>query len=216
MKDFGTVCKNLAAMKHFYKICDDEELEKLCKSNKHQGAVAMIHEPKPLVPNDALFQNWSDEGKLGILLSSVGNDHNLGAIIRSAAFFGADYILLSGEDREARLTSSAYRIAEGGMEHVTVIETKNPEAFVKRAARDLILIGADHHAKLVLKNLREIIEKEQKNKRGILFVVGNEESGIPENIRKQCIPVSIPGSQNMESLNVAQAATLFLYEMRYS
>jgi TrmH RNA methyltransferase len=96
---------------------------------------------------------------------------------------------------------------------VTVVASKNPEAFVKRAAQDLMLIGADHRAKQVLKNLTEIIQKEQKIKRGILLVVGNEESGIPDKIREQCTLVSIAGSRKMESLNVAQAATLFLHEI---
>ncbi|MDR2899994.1 MAG: RNA methyltransferase [Treponema sp.] len=213
MKDFGAVCKKLAAMKRFYKISDDEELEKLCKSNRHQGVVAMIREPKPIIPTDELFAEWSAKGKIGVLLSSVGNDHNLGAIIRSAAFFNADYIVLSAEDKEAKLTTSTYRVAEGGMEHVTIVGSKNPEAFVKRASQDLILIGADHNAKQILKNLPEIIKNEQKTKRGILLVVGNEENGIPSNIREQCLLVSIPGSKKMESLNVAQAATLFLHEI---
>jgi TrmH RNA methyltransferase len=213
MKEFGMVCKKLAAMKRFYKICNDEELEKLCKSNRHQGAVAMIYEPKPIIPTDELFAQWSAQGKIGILLSSVGNDHNLGAIIRSAAFFNADYIVISAEDREAKLTTSTYRVAEGGMEHVTIIGSRNPEAFVKRAVQDLIVIGADHRAESPLKNLSEIIKKEQKSKRGILLVVGNEERGIPDNIREQCILLSIQGSKNMESLNVAQAATLFLHEL---
>jgi TrmH RNA methyltransferase len=216
MKDFGAICKKLAAMKRFYKISDDEELEKLCKSNRHQGAVAMIHEQKPLPADDKLFAEWSVKGKIGILVSSVGNDHNLGAIIRSAAFFNADYIVLSGEDREARLTSSTYRVAEGGMEHITVLSAEKPERFVTRAAKDLIVIGADHRATYVLKNLPEIIQQEQKNKKGILLVVGNEETGIPEHIKEQCILVSIPGSKKMESLNVAQAATLFLHELSYT
>ncbi len=216
MKDFSPLCKKLAAMRKFYKISHDEELEKLCKSSRHQGLTAMIHAPKPLLPDDALFAEWQGKGQLGILLSSVGNDHNLGAIVRSAAFFGADYIVLSGEDKEARLTTSAYRVAEGGMEHVTIIGAKNTLSFVKRAAKDLILIGADHRAKEVLKNLPEIIRKEQKTKRGILLVVGNEETGIPEHIRDECVLVRVPGSQKMESLNVAQAAALFLHELRQS
>jgi TrmH RNA methyltransferase len=213
MKDFGAVCKKLAAMKRFYKISDDDELEKLCKSNRHQGLVAMIHEPKPIFPDDAMMSEWSAQGKLGVLLSSVGNDHNLGAIIRSAAFFNAAYIVLSGEDKEAKLTTSAYRVAEGGMEHVSILAAKNPEAFVKSAAEKLIVIGADHRAKSTLKNLPDIMKKVKDNKRGILLVVGNEETGIPEKIRGQCVLVSIQGSNNMESLNVAQAATLFLHEL---
>ncbi len=213
MGDFGAVCKKLAAMKRLYKICGDEELERLCKSNRHQGVVAMIHQPIPAVPDETVLNDWSKQGRLGVLLSSVGNDHNLGAIIRSAAFFNADYIVLSGEDQEARLTTSAYRVAEGGMEHLDILSVKNPGAFVKMASQGLIVIGADPRAEQPVKNLPEIIRQEKKNKKGILLVVGNEETGIPQNIKEHCILVSIPGSGNIESLNVAQAATLFLHEL---
>ena len=213
MKAFGPVCRKLASLKRLYKISVDEELERLCKSNRHQGVVAMIDDPKPMPADVPFVDQWAAAGKKGLLLSSVGNDNNLGAIIRSAAFFDAPCVVLSGEDREARLTTSAYRVAEGGMEHVEIRSAVSPESFVKSAAEKLIIIGADHRASLHLKQLPEIIRAEAKNKKGILLVVGNEESGIPGGIRDSCILVGIPGSGNMESLNVAQAATLFLNEM---
>jgi TrmH RNA methyltransferase len=86
LNSFTGICKQLAERKRPYKICEDEELERVCKSVHHQGVVAMIEEPviEPLSHDD--LDLWSAEKKTGVLLHSVGNDHNLGAIARAAAF----------------------------------------------------------------------------------------------------------------------------------
>jgi TrmH RNA methyltransferase len=209
------LCKTMAERKRPYKICDDEELERVCKSSRHQGAAAMIEEPvvEPLSQQD--HDDWVRERKTGLLLFSVGNDHNLGAIVRSAAFFDAPLVLLSDTDEAAQLTTSAYRVAEGGMEHVTFRRLRNAPGFLKSAAKSLHIIGADHRARLRIRDLETVIGKNPAGRRpGIALVVGNEETGLPPEIREHCTSlVRIPGSGVMESLNVAQAATLFLHEI---
>ena len=151
------ICKNLAERKRPYKICEDEELEKICKSIHHQGIVAMILQPvlEPLSRTD--LEEWSREGRTGLVLHSVGNDHNLGAMARSAAFFNFKYIVISEGDPEARLSTSAYRIAEGGMEHVTVRSVRNTAAFIKEASRHLITIGADTRARRRIGDISHIV-----------------------------------------------------------
>jgi TrmH RNA methyltransferase len=210
LKQLSGLCKTLADRKKPYKLCDDEELERICKSSHHQGVAAMIDEPEvePLSRED--LDLWAREGKTGIVLISVGNDHNLGAIVRSAAFFGAAYVLLSGADEAARLTTSAYRVAEGGMEHVEFRSLTNPAGFLGSAARSLVVIGAEHRARLRIRDLKTLVT----GRPGIALVVGNEETGLPPEIRERCTAlVRIPGTGVMESLNVAQAATLFLHEL---
>ena len=68
LKQFSGVCKNLAERKRPYKICEDEELEKICKTTHHQGVVAMILLPalEPLSREDV--EAWSREGKTGLVL----------------------------------------------------------------------------------------------------------------------------------------------------
>jgi TrmH RNA methyltransferase len=139
----------------------------------------------------------------------VGNDHNLGAIVRSAAFFGATYVALA--DETARLTTSAYRVAEGGMEHVEFRTLAHPAGFLKSAARSLVVIGADHRARLRVRDLGTIITERPS---GVALVLGNEETGLPREIKERCTAlVRVPGTGVMESLNVAQAATLFLHAL---
>ena len=214
LKSLTGICKILAERKRPYKICEDEELERICKSNHHQGVVAMILLPalEPLSRED--LDEWSSEGKSGLVLHSVGNDHNLGAIARSAAFFDFKYIIISEGDPEARLSTSAYRIAEGGMEHVTVRTVRNSAAFLRDASRRLLTIGADPRARRRMGDLSLIVEEQRKKtggRPGIAVVLGNEETGLPVEVKETCsVLVRIPGTGLMESLNVAQAATLFM------
>jgi len=207
LSSFTGICKQLAERKRPYKLCEDEELERICKSIHHQGVVAMIEEPiiEPLTHDD--LDLWSAEGKTGVLLHSVGNDHNLGAIARAAAFFNASYIVLNEKDTEARLTTSAYRIAEGGFEHLTVRKISNSSAFLKDASKKLLTIGTDTRARQRIGDLSVIIKKRQ----GIVLVLGNEETGLPQEVKAQCsCLLRIPGTGKIDSLNVSQAASLFL------
>jgi len=212
---FTEVCRQLAERKRPYKICEDEELERICKSVHHQGVVAMIEEPviEPLSLED--LELWADEKKVGVLLHSVGNDHNLGAIARAAAFFDVAYIVLNEKDssleaeaeQETRLTTSAYRVAEGGFEHLTVRRVSNTSAFLKDASKRLVTIGTDIRARMRISDLGSIAKKT-----GIVLVLGNEETGLPKNVKEQCSHLlRIPGTGNIDSLNVSQAAALFLH-----
>lgn len=211
LKHFTKVCKYLAEQKKPYKLCEDEELERLCKSPRHQGAVAMIQEPEiPRIRPEELDE-WSSQKQTGLILDSVGNDNNLGAIIRSAAFFGATWIILSERDREARLTTSAYRVAEGGMEYVQIRKVHNIEAFVADAAQRILVLGAHHRGRLRLQDIPTLVKPLGQ---GFAVVVGNEETGLSPEVEQACsYLVRISGSGQIESLNVAQAATLFLHEI---
>jgi TrmH RNA methyltransferase len=175
-------------------------------------------ETAPLSRED--LDTWAKEGKTGLILHSVGNDHNLGAIARSAAFFDASYIVISEDDSEARLSTSAYRIAEGGLEHVAVRSVRNTAAFLKEASQKIITIGTEGRARQRIRDLPNIIKELSvklaggKTRPGIAIVLGNEETGLPKEVKEACsCLVRIPGTGLMESLNVAQAATLFLQEI---
>jgi len=215
LKSFSGICKQLAERKRPYKLCEDEELERICKSVHHQGVVAMIEEPEVEFLSMEDLDLWADEGKTGLVLYSVGNDHNLGAIARAAAFFDAGFIVLNENDAEARLTTSAYRIAEGGLEHLTVRKISNTAAFLKDASKRLLTIGTDTRARRRISDLADIVKTKSAGKGGrpgIALFLGNEETGLPQEIKDQCsCLLRIPGTGNIDSLNVSQAAALFLH-----
>ena len=231
---FTRLCKNLAERKRPYKLCGDEELERVCKTSHHQGIVAMIFLPvvEAAAPED--IESWAAEGRTGLLLCDVGNDLNLGAIVRSAAFFDASPIILAdsrinkeaaaaeenGEDaaeKDTRLSTAAYRAAEGGMEHVTFRTVRNPVSFLRDASKQLVAIGTDPRARIRIGDIPGLLDKRisPKQKRpGVVLVLGNEETGLSGAVKEQCsILARIPGTGAIESLNVAQAASLFLREL---
>lgn len=229
---FTKLCKRLAERKRPYKICDDEELERICKTNHHQGIVAMIFEPEIEGANQEDLDAWAAEGKTGLLLCNIGNEHNLGAIVRSAAFFDASPIVLAGsapatapvaptaeaeaiDDTERRLTTSAYRTAEGGMEYVEFRFVRSAAAFLRSASKQLITIGSDPRARIRIGDLPQLIKKQNfGEKPGIMLAIGNEETGLSKEEKEQCsIIARIPGTGSLDSLNAAQAAALFLHEL---
>jgi len=217
LNSFTGICKQLAERKRPYKLVEDEELERICKSVHHQGVVMMIEEPviEPLTNED--LDLWAQEGKTGLVLHEVGNDHNLGAIARAAAFFDAHFIVVNEHDSEARLSTSAYRIAEGGMEHITVRKIGNTAAFLKDAAKEILVIGTDIRARRRIRDLSGMVKDWQHSnarRPGIALVLGNEENGLPQNVKDNCTYLlRVPGTGNIESLNVSQAAALFLHEI---
>ena len=166
----------------------------------------MIEEPRiaPITPEQ--IKRWETEKAAVLLCDRVGNANNLGAVIRSAAFFGIGHIVISGEDTQAQLTPSAYRIAQGGMEFITLYTAPSAEHFLKMCSGYLVRIGADHRAYRSLKDIPSVVQPDE----AVVIVLGNEEHGISAEAKKLCdVLVKINGSGSIESLNVAQAGTLF-------
>ncbi|MCX7656280.1 MAG: RNA methyltransferase [Treponemataceae bacterium] len=221
---FGETCKYLAQHHRPYKLCDDGELERLCKSPRHQGVVAMIHEPEIPALSDKEITRWIAEGGVGILLDAVGNDNNLGAIVRAAAFFGVKWVVLSSHDKEARLTTSAYRVAEGGMEYVRLCKVPSLAECMRRYGNGVMFVGADHRASINVRGSLDVLKeryperfRNQKAQPAMAIVVGNEERGLSREVKAACaLLVRIPGAETLESLNVAQAAAICMHELCYA
>jgi TrmH RNA methyltransferase len=217
---FGPVCKALASSRRIYRVVESEtELERLCQSVHHQGVVAMIQQTEIPSLDLSMLRAWHEKGEKVLVLDRVGNANNLGAIVRSAAFFGISKIVIGADDEQAVITTSAYRVAQGGMEFVEIWRVPSAAWIVRASAGKMTSIGADHRAKKLLSDLRGLSAATPSSAgsggtRGVLVVMGNEEVGLSDDVKNVCDHlVRIPGTGDVESLNVAQAATLFLYEM---
>ncbi len=205
-KHFGTVCKYLAENKRLYRIVSDAELEKLSESKHHQGVTAMIY--APVIPRleIALIDEWSKSAVSVLLLDEVGNANNLGAVIRSAAFFGIEHIVITEEDKQAECTTAAYRVAQGGMEFVNLYRVSSTDWFLRQCRGKLTSLGTDLQAHHTISEIKRFVEKEEP----CVIVLGNEEHGISREAKKLCTHlIKIAGCGNVESLNVAQAAAVF-------
>ncbi|MGL4987345.1 MAG: TrmH family RNA methyltransferase [Treponemataceae bacterium] len=211
---FGSVCKQLATNKIPYNcVQNDSELEKLSASTHHQGVVAFIKFPSLKKADQNTILQWSKDQNIVLCLDSVLNANNVGAIIRSASFFGIKNIVLINE--KASISSSTYRVAQGGMEYINLFFVDELSTFLIELKKHFLCIGCDVHTTM---NTQDFFSKPRK--KPLFLIVGNEEKGISANVRNECdylvkidgfIPVSQKSTQ-IESLNVAQATSIFCYE----
>lgn len=162
-----------------------------------------------LVLAPVLFEDFlaavSDKKNDTILaLDQVTDPRNLGAVVRSAAFFGIRHILI-GENRQVGITQAAVATAMGGFALTDLVLVKN----VGRALQQLKehgywIIGAAGDG-MPLTELRSDYEKQ-------VLVLGNEQKGLRSNIRaKSDVLVAIPAAPvGLDSLNVSVAAGIFI------
>ena len=217
---FGGLCKKLAKQHGIYNQKPAAELEKLCGSVHHQGVVAMIEAPQITPLDSDITDSWIANGENAVLLDRIGNANNFGAIVRSAAFFGIKNIVIPLDEAQASITTSSYRVAEGGMEYVNIYSVKSSERLLEALSQKVLRIGTALDAKKSVSFLREAAKNSAK--KPILVVLGNEEHGISDTIKKNCDElVIIPwagmnegvSQSAVDSLNVAQAASIIFYEM---
>src|SRR5574344_2833621 len=109
---FGGLCKKLAKNHGIYNMVEAEDLEKLSGSVQHQGVVAMITPPE-IVPLDSDITDGWIAGKQNVLvLDHIGNANNLGAIVRSAAFFGIKNIVIPNDEASSSVPTRSYCIVD--------------------------------------------------------------------------------------------------------
>lgn len=219
--EFGDLCRSMAKRKAPYnQVESGNELEKLCGSVHHQGVVAMIPQPEILRLSPSDVNMWVEKGEDVILLDRVGNANNLGAIIRSAAFFAVKNIVIPLDEAQAGITTSAYRVAQGGMEKVRVYSVKSMEKLLGDIKERIVIFGTDVRGKESIEKMNSLRKKKRSDGSvklmPALVVLGNEEHGMSREIRNLCdYLVTIPSpADDMESLNVAQAAAIILYELK--
>lgn len=217
---FGGLCKKLAKAHGIYNQKPAEELQKLCGSVHHQGVVAMIQAPRITPLDSDITDGWIKNGENAVLLDRIGNANNFGAIVRSAAFFGLKNIVIPLDEAQSSITTSSYRVAEGGMEYVNIYSVMSSERLLEALAKKMLRVGTALDAKKPVSFLREAAGANPK--KPILVVLGNEEEGISATIKKNCDElVIIPWAgmnkgveqSAVDSLNVAQAASIIFYEM---
>lgn len=204
----GVICKALAQQKKVYRQVEPAELEKISGSIHHGGIVAVVYAPPLRVAAGAEVIAWAKRGETVLVLDRIGNAHNLGAIARTAAFFGVPRIVIPDDSTAARPSDSAHRVAEGGFEHVEVWLTAN----LARLAGDLAAAGYEVVG-AATRGGRPDAARGPREKPLALFL-GNEEHGLAPEVTAACTRlVTIPGVGKIESLNVSVAAAVLIWEL---
>lgn len=186
-----------------YRVVEEGDLNKLAATTHHEGLVADVLRAPMLELEEWLATLPAGKPVLALWLDGVGNPHNFGAILRSAAHFGVAGLLLPPGSTLA-LSGAAARVAEGGAESVPLVRLPElPEAMAQLRAAGLSLAatlvdgGEDLFASVLPSRL--------------VYVMGAEGEGMDRELAQDCDhQVSIPGTGAVESLNVASATAVLL------
>lgn len=214
---FGGLCKALAKRKGIYnQVKDEEELVKLSGTVHHQGVVAMIYMPDITPLDSDITDRWIENGENVVVLDHIGNANNFGAIVRSAAFFGIKNIVIPLDESQSSITTSSYRVAEGGMEFVNIYSVRSIPFLLKDMKGKMARFGTSLKAQKKVSEMKLLCQEKPA-----LVVLGNEEKGISEEVAQNCdslviIPFAGMGEAGpkVDSLNVAQAASVIMYELK--
>jgi 23S rRNA (guanosine2251-2'-O)-methyltransferase len=182
------------------------ELDRLTKGAVHQGLAAKIPAYEYAHPDDLLeLAEEKGEQPLIVALDSVTDPRNLGAVVRSAAGFGAHGVLIP-ERRAAGMTASAWKTSAGAAARVPVAQAVNLTRQLKAYQDEgCMVIGLDADGDVSLPDLELAAGP-------LVVVVGSEGKGLGRLVAETCDQlVSIPMVNSLESLNAGVAASVTLY-----
>jgi len=199
---FKEALRWMAANRKAYHVVDDAELAK-ASGTEHHGGVCFIIKKRNGMSVESWLENAGEDDCV-LALEDVGNPHNLGGIMRSCAHFGVKGLLV--EDASLLESGAAVRTAEGGAEHVQAIsgETFSDGLERFRKAGYTIVTTSSHKG--------TALYQAQLPKKMVL-VLGQERDGVSDaTFDNADMRIAIPGSGNVESLNVSVATGVLLAE----
>lgn len=184
----------------------DEELARLAQTTHHEGLVMLVRPRRWAGPQELAEQLLLRKGT-AIALDRVRNPYNIGAILRTAAFFGVDAALLGAPAPHPALPPDAVRVAEGGAEHLLLSRTTDlADTLSRLRQRGVQIVGT------AVVDAKDALSFPFA--RPSILVMGHEREGMSERVGAQCdARVTIRGSGAVESLNVAVATGVLVAQL---
>lgn len=184
------------------------ELDRLTGGAVHQGVALQLPPYAYADPVDVLADALhADEHALVVALDHITDPHNLGAIIRSAAAFGAHGIVIP-ERRAAHITAAAWKSSAGAAARIPVALATNLNRTLRTFAdAGFTIVGLAGEAETR-------IDETPGLDGPVLLVVGAEGAGLSRLVREHCDTLAaIPIASEVESLNASVAAAIALHEI---
>lgn len=177
------------------------ELERLCGSPDHQGAVAEV-DPYPYADDGSLLD---DEDALVIALDQIQDPHNLGAVCRVAEVAGAAGVVIPRR-RAVAVTPAVCKASAGAVEHLAVARVTNLADWLGAAKEaGAWIYGADANA------VKPYAGVDWRGR--AVLVLGAEGTGLRRRVAGACDElVAIPVRGHVGSLNVSVAAAVIAFE----
>ena len=184
-------------------VLSKADLDKKTGRSNHQGIAAEITDFKYEDFSSLLNQAYS----FYLILDHIEDPHNLGAIIRTANYFGVGGIIIP-KDRAAGITPAVIKTSSGAAMTIPISMVSNIGNAIKDLKKNNVwIIGADTGADKELSEI-DIVDLD------IGLVIGSEGKGLTKGIKNQCdFLVSIDGAGKVESLNASVAAGILMHQL---
>jgi 23S rRNA (guanosine2251-2'-O)-methyltransferase len=183
-----------------------ERLDQISETQKHQGVIAYAAAYEYAEVEDILrAAQEKDEPPFIILLDSIEDPHNLGAIIRTAHQAGAHGVIIP-KRRAAGLTATVAKVSAGALNYLPVAKVTNLSVTIDELKeKGLWFVCADMDGELMYKlNLKGPIG----------LVIGSEGEGVGRLVKEKCdFTAKIPMFGKVDSLNASVAAGVLAYEI---
>lgn len=184
------------------------EIDRLTDGAIHQGIALQIPPYEYADPDDLVVRAHDlGEPPLIVALDGITDPRNLGAVIRSAAAFGAHGVLVP-ERRSAGMTAGAWKTSAGAAARVPVAQVVNMTRALKSYQKQgLTVVGLSARGTVELADLAAAGQP-------LVLVVGSEGKGLSRLVEETCdLTVRIPIAAATESLNAGVATSITLYEV---
>jgi 23S rRNA (guanosine2251-2'-O)-methyltransferase len=183
------------------------EMDRMTGRALHQGLALQVPPYEYAHPSDLLAEALKSPAPLLVALDGVTDPRNLGAVVRSAAAFGAQGVLIP-ERRSAAMTASAWRTSAGAAARLPVARATNLVRALKELKEGgLFVVGLAADGTVSLDDLEVATDP-------LVVVVGSEGDGLSRLVAATCdLTVSIPMGGPTESLNAGIAAAVTLAEV---
>ena len=183
-----------------------EKFKSLTSDKNNQGVVAVKSSQKFFELEEIISYSKRSEYPLIVVLDSIQDTHNVGAILRSAECAGADGIIIT-KHNSAPINQTVIKASAGATEHLKISAVNNLSYSLKILKDNgFWIIGSS------LGNSTNYTETDYKMP--IALIVGNEEKGIRRLTAENCdLLVGIQMMGKIQSLNVSVAAGILLFEI---
>jgi 23S rRNA (guanosine2251-2'-O)-methyltransferase len=188
------------------------ELDRRTDKAVHQGLAARVPAYEYATPSDLLDAAAErGESPLIVVLDSVTDPRNLGAVVRSASGFGAHGVIIP-ERRAARMTAAAWKTSAGAAARIPVAQATNLVRTLKELQdAGCQVVGLAAAGDL---SLPDLLADPDLASGPLVVVVGSEGDGLGRLVGETCDRlVSIPMTSGLESLNAGVAAAITLYAL---
>jgi 23S rRNA (guanosine2251-2'-O)-methyltransferase len=181
---------------------DKNKIDKMCNNSTNQGIALDIDEYKYLdfdsITNDK-------DSNFIVMLDSLEDPHNFGAIIRTCECAGVNYIIIPNH-RSVSVNSTVYKTSSGALSNIKIVEVNNlTHAINKLKDLGYWVYGADMNGK----DYRTL-----KYDSKTCLIIGSEGRGLKQIVSSSCDEIiSIPMKGKINSLNASVSAGILIYEI---